>query len=119
MTKSRVLRWFSVLAASSLAVMPVFSLADEPRSTGEAGQQVEERAVPQPYTCSQDSGVCLCVGQANCEQLVQPKPCKRPKLCLGGPQSAAQKPPSLGTQVPSSSRTITTNFMVCSCRSAS
>jgi len=118
MTKPRLVGLFSALAACSLALLPVFSLADEPRSAGEVGQ-VEERAVPQPYTCSQDSGVCLCVGQANCEQLVQPKPCKRPKLCLGGPQSAAQKPPSLGTQVPSSSRTITTNFMVCSCRSAS
>jgi len=93
--------------------LPTF--AEEQRKTGDAGQ-VQERAVQQPYTCSPDSGVCLCVGQANCDQLTQPKPCKRPKLCLG--QTAAQSPPPAGQQVPSVSRTITTNLMICSCRSA-
>jgi len=113
MTKPRMVGLFSTLTACSLALLPAFCSAAESRSAGEAGQ-VEERAVPQPYTCSQDSGVCLCVGQANCAQLVQPKPCKRPKLCLG--QSAAEKPPSAGQQAPQSLRTITTNFMICSCR---
>ena len=96
-----------------LLAMP--AVAGEEGKTA-APEQVQERAVLQPYTCSADSGVCLCVGQSNCDLLTQPKPCKRPKFCLG--QSVAQSPPPLpGQEVPlSSARTITTNLMVCSYR---
>jgi hypothetical protein len=99
------------LLASLLVALPAFA---QEQGTEEDANKVQERAVQQPYTCSPDSGVCLCFGQANCDQLTQPKPCKRPKLCLG--QTVAQPPPPTGQEVPSMARTITTNFMVCSCR---
>lgn len=93
---------------SLLVALPAF--AGEQSTTGDAGQ-IQERAVQQPYTCSPDSGVCLCIGQANCDQLTQPKPCKRPKLCL------AQPPPPTGQELqPIRPRGFTDFFPVCSCR---
>ena len=113
----RAYRWSFQLWLWCAVFVALPAFAEEQGTTGDAGQ-IQERAVLLPYTCSADSGVCLCVGQANCDQLTQPKPCKRPKLCLGQP--VAQPPPPLpGQQVPqSTARTITTNLMICSCRSA-
>ena len=109
MVLPRALWWSSHFWIWCTVVIAVPAFADQQGSTGDKGQ-VQERGI-QPYTCSPDSGVCLCIGQANCDQLTQPKPCKRPKLCL------AQPPPPTGQELQLiRPRGLTDFFPVCSCR---
>ena len=93
------------------------------KGTPPEGGEVQERAVQQfgvlgpPYACGAEAGVCLCVSQANCDQMTQPKPCKRPKFCSG--QQVAQPPPPLpGQEVPQSMARTAPSMVICSCRSA-
>jgi hypothetical protein len=113
-------------------VVPFGHAADQPEplttvqeeqgkgGTVEAGS-VQERGVIKmpplpPYGCSAEAGVCLCVGQANCEHMTQPTPCTRPKFCSG--QTASSPPPLPPQQVPQSmARTSEGNLVICSCRS--
>lgn len=102
---------------------PLTTVQEEQGKTGaeEAGN-VRERgvikmAVAPPYTCDPQAGVCLCVGQTNCEQMARPTPCTRQKFCTGQP--VAQQPPPLpGQQIPqSTARTSEGTLVICSCRS--
>jgi len=68
-----------------------------------------------PYGCSTEAGGCLCVGAANCEQMMQPTPCKKQKFCSG--QTASLPPPLPPQQVPQSmARTSEGNLVIYSCR---
>lgn len=110
--------------SEAISSLPV--LAEDKGHPGQVGE-VQERGLlrtsvaPPPYACG--SGVCLCVGQANCDQLTQPTPCKRQKFCVG---QTASSPPPLPPQEPlpsakqpmqSTARTTSGNFVICSCRS--
>ncbi len=112
-----------VLLIQIASVFPV--LAQEPSSSGQ-GEDVQERGLQRgivpapPYSCG--SGVCLCVGQDNCNQMTQPQPCKREKFCVGQtasppPPLPPQEPAISAKQAPSSTaRTTSGNFLICSCR---
>jgi hypothetical protein len=116
----------STIAAAALCALTLFlsflpAFAEEQGTSGSAGQ-VQERGVQKlgllpPYACGAEAGVCMCVGQANCEQMTRPTPCKRPKFCSGQP--VAQQPPPLPPQqVPQSmARTTEGSLVICSCRS--
>ena len=112
----------AVLLIQIATVFPV--LAQEQSSSGQ-GEDVQERGLQRgivpapPYSCG--SGVCLCVGQDNCNQMTQPQPCKREKYCLG--QTASPPPPlppqepAISKQAPpSAARTTSGSFLICSCR---
>jgi hypothetical protein len=107
-----------LIAGSVAIVLP--ALAEEQGSSAQSGE-VQERAVPAlpPYHCG--SGVCLCVGQANCAQLIEPTPCKRQKFCVGQtvspPPLPPQEPALSKKSPPSTARTTTLNLLICSCRS--
>jgi hypothetical protein len=113
--------YFAVLLIASSVAIDLPAFAEDQSISGQAGE-VKERAVPAPppYHCGQ--GVCLCLGQANCDQLTQPTPCKRQKFCVG---QTASPPPPLPPQEPalsqqkvqSTARTTTGNIVICSCRS--
>ena len=104
--------------------LPV-SFADEPSVPHQGVEDVQERGLQRgivtapPYSCG--SGVCLYVGQDNCNQMTQPQPCKREKFCLG---QTASPPPPLPPQEPalaqqqmqSMARTTSGSFLICSCR---
>lgn len=104
---------------------PGSSAVEPPASPAETGA-VQERGLQSgavsapPYSCG--SGVCLCVGQDNCNQMTQPQPCKREKFCLG--QTASPPPPLpphepafAQRKPPSVARTTTGSILICSCRS--
>ena len=91
--------WAKFTIAAGLSCIQLIVLGpalSEETSPGEA-PDVQERGLqnvfvtpsPPPYSCG--SGVCLCVGQDNCNQMTQPQPCKREKFCLG--QTASPPPP--------------------------
>lgn len=112
--------YFIALAIAAGVVIDLPAFAQEQTSDGPSGE-VTERGVPPPaYHCGQ--GICLCVGQANCAQLIEPTPCKRQKYCIG---QTASPPPPLPPQEPalskkappSTARTTTLNLLICSCRS--
>jgi len=91
------------------------------KGSAEEARNVQERGVIKmaplpPYGCSAEAGVCLCVGAANCEQMMQPTPCKRQKFCSG--QTAASPSPLPPQQVPQSmARTSEGTLVICSCQS--
>ena len=122
--------WAKFTIAAGLSCIQLLVLGpalSEEASTGEA-PDVQERGLqnvfvtpsPPPYSCG--SGVCMCVGQDNCNQMTQPQPCKREKFCLG---QTASPPPPLPPQEPVQSqqqmqtlaRTTSGSFLFCSCRS--
>ncbi len=119
--------WTIYKLAVGLLLIPVGGFlpasAQEPVTSGEAAE-VQERGLQRglvtapPYSCG--SGVCLCVGQDNCNQMTQPQPCKREKFCLG--QTASPPPPLPPQQPPSkeatqsTARTTSGSFLICSCR---
>ena len=100
---------------------PLTTVQEEQGKGGAEGAgNVQKRGVvkmaPQAYGCSTEAGVCLCVGAANCEQMTQPTPCKRPKFCSG--QTASSPPPLPPQQIPQSmARTSEGSLVICSCRS--
>lgn len=59
--------------------LPAFAQGQTLR--GQSGDVQERGLQPPAYHCGQ--GVCLCVGEANCAQLIEPTPCKRQKFCVG------------------------------------
>ena len=78
---------------------------------------LSQLAVAPPYACDPQAGVCLCVGQTNCEQMARPTPCTRQKFCTGQP--VAQQPPPLPPQeIPQGmARTSEGTLVICSCQS--
>ena len=104
--------------------LPAFSEdTSDPGKSGEVQERGLQRTSVMPPPYSRGSGVCLCVGQDNCNQMTQPQPCKREKFCVG---QTASPPPPLPPQEPLSSakqpvqstaRTTSGNFLICSCRS--
>ena len=101
---------------------PLTTMQEEQGKGGaEERGNVQERGVIKmaplpPYGCGAEAGVCMCVGQANCEHMTQPTRCKRPKFCSG--QTAASPPPLPPQQVPQSmARTSEGTLVICSCRS--
>jgi hypothetical protein len=121
-------RWMLFIALTSLMLSQTTSLpafAEEKDQSGQVGE-VQERGVrggpmpaAPPYSCG--SGVCLCVGQDNCNQMTQPQPCKREKFCLGQtaspPQPLPPQEPALSQQkMQSTARTSSGSIVICSCR---
>jgi hypothetical protein len=116
-----------VLGWGLAGMVPFAQAADQPeplttvqeeqgKGAAEGAGNVQERGLPPPYTCSAEAGVCMCGGQANCEQMMQPMPCKRQKFCTGG-QPVVQTPSiSSGTQS-TGSRYTGASLVICSCRS--
>jgi hypothetical protein len=101
--------------------LPVFAedKADKPGEVKERGLQRSPVPAAPHYHCG--SGVCLCVGQDNCNQMTQPQPCKREKFCLGQtaspPQPLPPQEPALSQQkMQSTARTSSGSIVICSCR---
>lgn len=108
--------YFIALFIGGAVAIGLPAFAEEKGDLGKPAE-VKERGLPAPpYSCG--SGVCLCVGQANCDQLTQPTPCKRQKFCLG--QTASPPPqelqPSMKQPMQSTARITSGNFVICSCR---